>query len=165
MTSLRALSKALKTTEITSCELIDDALARARKSDSVFIQLNEGLSSLAKSIDRAREKREPVPELAGIPITLKDLFNVRNERTLAGSVVRKSLARPEAEDAEVIAPLRDAGLLFLGRTNMSEFAFSGIGVNPHYGTPLSIWDRQTGRLPGGSSSGSAVSVAEGIVVA
>ncbi|GBF29672.1 mandelamide hydrolase [bacterium MnTg03] len=165
MTSLRALSKALKTTEITSCELIDDALARARKSDSVFIQLNEGLSSLAKSIDRAREKHEPVPALAGIPITLKDLFNVRNERTLAGSVVRKSLARPEAEDAEVIAPLRDAGLLFLGRTNMSEFAFSGIGVNPHYGTPLSIWDRQTGRLPGGSSSGSAVSVAVGIVVA
>ena len=165
MTSLRALSKALKTTEITSCELIDDALARARKSDSVFIQLNDGLSSLAKSIDRARKKHELVPALAGIPITLKDLFNVRNERTLAGSVVRKSLARPEAEDAEVIAPLRDAGLLFLGRTNMSEFAFSGIGVNPHYGTPLSIWDRQTGRLPGGSSSGSAVSVAEGIVVA
>ncbi|MCZ6798525.1 MAG: amidase family protein, partial [Gammaproteobacteria bacterium] len=165
MTSLRALSKALETTEITSYELIDDALARARKSDSVFIQLNDGLSSLAKSIDRARKKHEPVPALAGIPITLKDLFNVRNERTLAGSVVRKSLARPEAEDAEVIAPLRDAGLLFLGRTNMSEFAFSGIGVNPHYGTPLSIWDRQTGRLPGGSSSGSAVSVAEGIVVA
>ncbi len=165
MTSLRALSKALETTEITSCELIEAALARARKSDSVFIQLNEGLSSLAKSIDRAREKHEPVPALAGIPITLKDLFNVRNERTLAGSIVRKSLAQPEAEDAEVIAPLRVAGLLFLGRTNMSEFAFSGIGVNPHYGTPLSIWDRQTGRLPGGSSSGSAVSVAEGIVVA
>jgi aspartyl-tRNA(Asn)/glutamyl-tRNA(Gln) amidotransferase subunit A len=165
MTSLRALSEALKTTEITSTELVIDALARAKKSDSVFIRLNEGLSSLAKSIDRAREKREPVPALAGIPIVLKDLFNVRNEQTLAGSVVRKSLARPEAEDAEVIAPLREAGLLFLGRTNMSEFAFSGIGKNPHYGTPLSIWDRQTGRLPGGSSSGSAVSVAEGIVVA
>jgi aspartyl-tRNA(Asn)/glutamyl-tRNA(Gln) amidotransferase subunit A len=56
-------------------------------------------------------------------------------------------------------------LLFLGRTNMSEFAFSGIGKNPHYGTPLSIWDRETGRLPGGSSSGSAVAVAEGIVAA
>jgi len=165
MTSLRALSEALKSTEITSCELIDDALARARKSDSVFIQLNEGLSSLAKLIDRAREKHEPVPALAGIPIALKDLFNVRNERTLAGSVARKGFAQPEAKDAEVITPLREAGLLFLGRTNMSEFAFSGIGKNPHYGTPLSIWDRQTGRLPGGSSSGSAVSVAEGIVVA
>jgi aspartyl-tRNA(Asn)/glutamyl-tRNA(Gln) amidotransferase subunit A len=165
MTSLRTLSESLKSTEITSTELVGNALARAKKSDSVFIQLNEGLSSLAKSIDRAREKHGPVPALAGIPIVLKDLFNVRNERTLAGSVVRKSLAQPESEDAEVIAPLREAGLLFLGRTNMSEFAFSGIGKNPHYGTPLSIWDRQTGRLPGGSSSGSAVSVAEGIVVA
>jgi len=165
MTSLRALSEALKTTEITSTKLVIDALARAKKSDSVFIQLNEGLPSLANSIDRAREKHQPVPALAGIPIVLKDLFNVRNERTLAGSVARKNFARPETKDAEVIAPLRGAGLLFLGRTNMSEFAFSGIGKNPHYGTPLSIWDRQTGRLPGGSSSGSAVSVAEGIVVA
>ena len=165
MTSLRALSEALKTTEITSTELVNDALARAKKSNSVFIQLNEGLPSLAKSIDRARAKHKPIPALAGIPVTLKDLFNVRNERTLAGSMARKDFAQPEAKDAEVIAPLREAGLLFLGRTNMSEFAFSGIGKNPHYGTPLSIWDRQTGRLPGGSSSGSAVSVAEGIVVA
>ncbi len=165
MTSLRTLSEALKTAEITSCELINNALATAKLSASVFIELNEGLSSLAKSIDRARDKHDPVPALAGIPIALKDLFNVRNERTLAGSVVRKRLAQPETKDAEVIAPLREAGLLFLGRTNMSEFAFSGMGINPHYGTPLSIWDRQTGRLPGGSSSGSAVSVAEGIVVA
>ena len=165
MTSLRRLSVALNNDEITACELIDDALAGAKLSDAVFIQLNEGLPNLAKSIDRARQKREVVPALAGIPIALKDLFNVRNELTLAGSVVRRHFAKPEEKDAEVVAPLREAGLLFLGRTNMSEFAFSGIGKNPHYGTPLSIWDRQTGRLPGGSSSGSAVSVAEGIVVA
>ena len=56
-------------------------------------------------------------------------------------------------------------MVFIGRTNMSEFAFSGMGLNPHYGTPLCIWDRETGRIPGGSSSGSAVSVAEGIVPA
>lgn len=165
MTSLRTLSELLKNAEITSCELINDALARAKLSDSVFIRLNQGLLSMAESIDRARMKSETVPALAGVPIVLKDLFNVRNELTLAGSAVLKHFARPEEEDAEVIAPLRRAGLLFLGRTNMSEFAFSGIGKNPHYGTPLSIWDRQTGRLPGGSSSGSAVSVAEGIVVA
>jgi aspartyl-tRNA(Asn)/glutamyl-tRNA(Gln) amidotransferase subunit A len=165
MTSLRSLSTALNNAEITACELIDNALAGAKLSDAVFIQLNEGLPNLAKSIDRARQKREVVPALAGIPIALKDLFNVRNELTLAGSVVRRHFAKPESKDAEVVAPLREAGLLFLGRTNMSEFAFSGIGKNPHYGTPLSIWDRQTGRLPGGSSSGSAVSVAEGIVAA
>jgi aspartyl-tRNA(Asn)/glutamyl-tRNA(Gln) amidotransferase subunit A len=79
--------------------------------------------------------------------------------------VRKHYAQSEAADADVVAPLRAAGLLFFGRTNMSEFAFSGIGKNPHYGTPLSIWDRATRRLPGGSSSGSAVAVAEGIVPA
>lgn len=165
MTSLRSFSEALNNAEITACELIDQALAKAAKSDSVFITLNEGLRPLAESIDRARSRGEAVPRLAGIPIALKDLFNVRNELTLAGSVVRRHFARSEDKDADVVAPLRDAGLLFLGRTNMSEFAFSGIGKNPHYGTPLSIWDRQTRRLPGGSSAGSAVSVAEGIVAA
>ena len=132
MNSLRTLSETLKNGDITSYELINDALARAKLSDSVFIQLNQGLSSLAESIDRARNKREAVPPLAGIPIALKDLFNVRNEPTLAGSVALKHFARPEEKDADVIAPLREAGLLFLGRTNMSEFAFSGIGKNPHY---------------------------------
>ena len=165
MTSLRTLSEMLKNADITSSELVKDALERAKLSNDVFIQLNQGLLSLAESIDRATKKREAVPALAGIPIALKDLFNVRNQPTLAGSVALKHIAEPEQEDADVIAPLREAGLLFLGRTNMSEFAFSGIGKNPHYGTPLSIWDRKTGRLPGGSSSGSAVSVAEGIVVA
>lgn len=165
MTSLRTLSEMLKNADITSSELVKDALERAKLSNDVFIQLNQGVLSLAESIDRATKKREVVPALAGIPIALKDLFNVRNQPTLAGSVALKHIARPEPEDADVIAPLREAGLLFLGRTNMSEFAFSGIGKNPHYGTPLSIWDRKTGRLPGGSSSGSAVSVAEGIVVA
>ena len=68
-------------------------------------------------------------------------------------------------DAVVVGHLRNAGALFIGRANMSEFAFSGMGLNPHYGTPKCIWDRATGRLPGGSSSGGAVSVAEGIVPA
>lgn len=165
MNTLRSLSKALNSGEIYASGLVSDALSRAKKSESVFVELNEGLGTLAESIDRARQNNEAVPALAGIPITLKDLFNVRHQRTLAGSVVLKNHAVPEEKDADVVAPLREAGLLFLGRTNMSEFAFSGMGVNPHYGTPRSIWDRETGRLPGGSSSGSALSVAEGIVVA
>ena len=165
MSSLRTLSEALRSSETTAMELVTNALDRAKSSKSIFVSVNEDLVSLADSIDRARARGEAVPPLAGIPIALKDLFNVRNQRTLAGSKVLNRLATYEDQDAEVVAPLREAGLLFLGRTNMSEFAFSGIGKNPHYGTPLSIWDRQTGRLPGGSSSGSAVSVAEGIVVA
>ena len=165
MTELRNLSAALGRGEIKSADLIRKALVRAKKSDSVFVQLNENLVQVAEQVDRARDIGEALPALAGIPITLKDLFNVKNDTTLAGSVVLKRVAKPEPRDAEVVAPLREAGLLFLGRTNMSEFAFSGLGKNYHYGTPLSIWDRQTGRLPGGSSSGSAVSVAEDIVVA
>ena len=165
MQGLRAISTALAAGETSAQELVENALQRARRSQSVFTAINEGLPSLAASIDEMRRRRDTPAPLAGIPIVLKDLFNLRNEITLAGSVVRRHYARPEAEDAAVVAPLRSAGLLFLGRTNMSEFAFSGIGRNPHYGTPRSIWDRDTGRLPGGSSSGSAVAVAEGIVCA
>lgn len=164
-TSLRTLSQALNNRDITSVELAKQTLDRAKQSDSVFLALNDALVSQANIIDKARERGESVPPLAGIPISTKDLFNLKGEKTLAGSIVRQALCDAEAEDAEVIKPLREAGLLFAGRTNMSEFAFSGMGKNPHYGTPLSIWDRKTGRLPGGSSSGSAVSVAEGIVVA
>ncbi|MCP4766269.1 MAG: amidase [Gammaproteobacteria bacterium] len=163
MPALRELSAALLVGQTTSTQLVERALESARQSKSVFTTINPGLVSLAYSIDRARKKSQALTPLAGIPIALKDLFNIRNEKTFAGSTVRKHYAQPEDADAEVVAPLRAAGLLFFGRTNMSEFAFSGIGKNPHYGTPLSIWDRGTGRLPGGSSSGSAVAVAEGIV--
>jgi aspartyl-tRNA(Asn)/glutamyl-tRNA(Gln) amidotransferase subunit A len=165
MPGLRELAATLSSGQTTSLRLVEQAEERAHGSRSVFTSINPGLASLAKAIDRAREKSQPLPPLAGIPIALKDLFNIRNELTLAGSIVRKRYAQPEAADADVVSPLRAAGLLFFGRTNMSEFAFSGIGKNPHYGTPLSIWDRETGRLPGGSSSGSAVAVAEGIVAA
>ena len=165
MPGLRELSTALRSGHCSASELVEKALERAQQSNSVFIALNPGVLSLANSIDRASANSQAQAPLAGIPIALKDLFNVRNELTLAGSKVLRHYAKIEDADADVVAPLRAAGLLFLGRTNMSEFAFSGIGKNPHYGTPLSIWDRDTGRLPGGSSSGSAVAVAEGIVVA
>ena len=162
---LRELSATLRRGEASAVELVSAATQHARDSRAVFTAINPGLEALAANIDRARRDGDRVPPLAGIPIALKDLFNLRNEKTLAGSAVRRHYAEPEAADAEVVAPLRSAGLLFLGRTNMSEFAYSGMGRNPHFGTPLSIWDRDTGRLPGGSSSGSAVAVAEGIVAA
>jgi len=165
MPGLRDLAAALYSGQTSSGKLVEQALERAHRSQSVFTAINPGLVSLAYSIDRARKKSQALPPLAGIPIALKDLFNIRNELTLAGSMVRKHYAQPEAADADVVAPLRAAGLLFFGRTNMSEFAFSGVGETSHYGTPLSIWDRATRRLPGGSSSGSAVAIAEGIVPA
>src|SRR5205085_9214989 len=99
--------------------------------------------------------------LAGLPVSIKDLFDVAGERTLAGSKALDDRP-PATRDAPVVARLRTAGAVLIGRTNMTEFAFSGVGINPHYGTPGNPYDRA--RVPGGSSSGAAVSVADGQAV-
>ena len=98
--------------------------------------------------------------LAGIPVSIKDLFDIAGQTTAAGSTV---LARAPvaATDSLSVARLRAAGAVFTGRTNMTEFAFSGVGINPHYGTPINPADAVVKRIPGGSSSGAAVSVATG----
>lgn len=162
--SLREISRQLVDRETTAVRLAEQTLANANQSIHVYTRINDTVLKLAAQIDRDRKDKSVSP-LAGIPITLKDLFDVRGEVTLAGSKALVGEITTSCQDAEVVGYLREAGLLFAGRTNMSEFAFSGMGMNPHYGTPLSIWDRETGRLPGGSSSGSAVSVAEGAVAA
>jgi Asp-tRNA(Asn)/Glu-tRNA(Gln) amidotransferase A subunit family amidase len=98
--------------------------------------------------------------LAGLPVSIKDLFDHQGEVTKAGSLALGDDA-PAAADATAVARLRAAGGVVVGRTNMTEFAFSGVGVNPHYGTPVNPCDAQVPRIPGGSSSGAAVSVATG----
>ncbi|MDB5900129.1 MAG: amidase-like protein [Ramlibacter sp.] len=110
----------------------------------------------------AGEARSSSPDspLAGLPVSVKDLFDCAGEPTRAGSVALAD-APPAAADAPSVARLRQAGGVVLGRTNMSEFAFSGVGVNPHYGTPANPCDPATPRIPGGSTSGGAVSVANG----
>ena len=100
--------------------------------------------------------------LAGIPVSIKNLCDVAGETTLAGSKALDD-APPATADAPVVARLRASGAVIVGSTNMSEFAFSGVGTNPHYGTPGNPADRA--RVPGGSSSGAAVSVADGMAVA
>jgi aspartyl-tRNA(Asn)/glutamyl-tRNA(Gln) amidotransferase subunit A len=111
-----------------------------------------------------RQQGARLGRYAGIPISIKDLFDVAGDTTLAGSVVLKGAA-PAEQDAIVVARLRAAGFIIIGRTSMTEFAFSGLGLNPHYGTPLNPWDRTTGRIPGGSSSGAAVSVTDAMAFA
>lgn len=106
--------------------------------------------------------------LAGLPITVKDLLDEAGQVTRAGSRVLDD-AEPAAADAPVVARLRAAGAVIVGRTTMTEFAFSGLGLNPHFGTPRNPWGRDedggAGRIPGGSSSGAAVSVTDGMAVA
>lgn len=162
-TNIRALSQQLSKGKISCEKLIRERLEIAKQYSGVFVSINEKeLMHNAIIIDQLRDFGS-VPVLAGIPITLKDLYDVRGQQTLAASKVLRDVAQDAVEDAEIVAHLREAGLMFLGRTNMSEFAFSGMGLNPHYPPLYSVWDQDNKRLPGGSSSGSAVSVAMGIV--
>jgi len=162
------LREALCDGKITSETLVEEVLARAAapqgEGGRVFIELNARAIESARRIDIVRAAGDKLPVHAGMPISVKDLFDVAGQVTRAGSVVRDGAA-PAVITAPAIQRLLDAGFVPVGRTNMTEFAYSGVGMNPHYGTPLNPWDRQTGRIPGGSSSGAAVSVTDGMAVA
>jgi len=144
--------------EACAAAIAGPALARA------FIRTDLDLArATAVSVDRLRALGAPVPPLAGLAISVKDLFDVANQVTAAGSMVLAD-APPAAADCLAVARLRRAGAALVGRTNMTEFAFSGIGINPHHGTPANPATSKldpTPRIPGGSTSGGAVSVAGG----
>ena len=151
----------------TSRKLTEEAFARIEDRDGegkrVFVKTWRAQAlAAAEASDFLRKAGIVASPLAGIPVSIKNLCDVAGETTLAGS---KALgdAPPAAEDAPVVARLRAAGAVIVGSTNMSEFAFSGVGFNPHYGTPGNPADRR--RVPGGSSSGAAVSVADRMAVA
>lgn len=97
----------------------------------------------------------------GLPVSIKDLFDVKGEPTTAGSRLLADAPAAEA-NASVVEKLNQAGAAIVGKTNMTEFAFSGLGINPHFGTPANPWRRAEKRIPGGSSSGAAVAVADGM---
>ena len=105
----------------------------------------------------------PLPPLAGLAVSVKDLFDVAGQPTTAGSMVLADRP-PASADCPAVARLRAAGAALVGHTNLTEFAFSGVGINPHHGTPANPATAQldaTPRIPGGSTSGGAVSVAGG----
>ena len=128
-----------------------------------FIHVDkEGALGAADAMDRLRKAHAAPSPFAGIPVSIKDLFDIKGQVTRAGSRALEEDCTPAEADAPVVARLRRAGFIVIGRTNMTEFAYSGIGINPHYGTPKSAWNRSVGHVPGGSSSGAAVSVADGM---
>ena len=150
----------------TSRALVEDCIRAAEAPDGegkrAFIRLDAAAArKAADAIDQLRTAGQAPSPYAGIPIVIKDLADIAGQVTAAGSKVLAG-GTPAAADAPVVARLRQAGLILLGRTNMTEFAYSGLGINPHYGTPTSPWDRASKRVPGGSSSGSAVAVADGM---
>lgn len=150
----------------TSRRLVEDCLAKISdpkgEGARAFISVDaEGARKAADAQDMLRTAGAAPSPLAGIPFAIKDLADIAGQVTTAGS---KALADhvPARVDAPVVARLRAAGLVILGRANMVEFAYGGIGTNPHYGMPASPWDRANRHVPGGSSSGSAVAVADGM---
>jgi aspartyl-tRNA(Asn)/glutamyl-tRNA(Gln) amidotransferase subunit A len=169
MQTIEQAAAALNTGVTTARDLIEAALARIAdpngqgKATFITTYAQQARAS-ADAADALRRANRSPSRYAGIPISIKDLFDMAGEPTPAGSVIFAD-APPATTTAPAIARLLQAGLIPVGRTNMTEFAFSGVGINPHYGTPLSPWDRATGRIPGGSSSGAAVSVADGMAFA
>jgi aspartyl-tRNA(Asn)/glutamyl-tRNA(Gln) amidotransferase subunit A len=153
---------------MSSRSLVEECLARildpAGEGPRVFIKVHaDQARAAADHIDHLRKHGMAPSRFAGIPVSVKDLFDMAGDVTASGSVALRD-ARPAARDAVAVARIRAAGFIPVGRTNMTEFAYSGVGLNPHYGTPRNPWDRATGRIPGGSSSGAAVSVTDGMAV-
>jgi aspartyl-tRNA(Asn)/glutamyl-tRNA(Gln) amidotransferase subunit A len=171
MKSIAQAAADLDSRATTARALVESCLERIEAPDGegprTFIRVyaTEARAS-ADAMDLLRKAgRAPTP-FAGIPISLKDLFDVAGDPTPAGSAILAHAA-PATAHAPVVQRLLAAGFIPMGRTNMTEFAFSGIGINPHYGTPRSPWQRPkddtaNGHVPGGSSSGAAVSVADGM---
>src|ERR1700682_6370231 len=162
--TLASLADDLENGRTSARKLVDQCLARIADTSGegarAFIHVDaEGAIEAAEAMDRLREVKAAPSPFADIPISIKDLFDIKGQITRAGS--RALDDSPPAEtDAPVVSRLRRAGFILIGRTNMTEFAYSGIGINPHYGAPKSVWQRGVGHVPGGSSSGAAVSVAD-----
>ena len=157
------LSAGDTTREALVASAIDNA---AHKSAAhVFTRMYpDAALAAARYADAAAAAGVELHPLAGLPVSIKDLYGVAGETTMAGSIVCRG-EPVQAGDAPAVARLRTAGAAIIGKTNMTEFAFSGIGINPHYGTPVNPTDATAARIPGGSSSGAAVSVALGLSVA
>jgi aspartyl-tRNA(Asn)/glutamyl-tRNA(Gln) amidotransferase subunit A len=162
--TLARLATDLAAGRTTSRALVEEALARiadpAGEGARVFVRVYADTArAAAEAQDQLRAAGYVASPLSGLPVSIKDLFDVAGEVTLAGSKALDD-SPPAKVDAPIVGRLKAAGAVIIGRTNMTEFAFSGVGINPHYGTPGNPYDRSL--IPGGSSAGAPVSVADGM---
>src|SRR3979411_715029 len=146
--TLASLAADLGAGRTTARALVDASLARIADKDGegarAFLHVDaEAAIEAAEAMDRLREVRAAPSPFAGIPISIKDLFDIRGQVTRAGSRALDDSAPAEA-DATVVARLCRAGFVVIGRTNMTEFAYSSMGINPHFGTPKGAWQRGVG---------------------
>ena len=169
MKNLFDLAHSLERKKVTSRDLVQHCLhnieARDGEGHNTFLSVYKDRAlAEADACDAARRNGIHRSPFSGIPISIKDLFDVAGEVTTAGSHVLDE-QRPAQHDAPIVSKLKQAGFIVIGKTNMTEFAYSGLGINAHYGTPASPYDRDTRRIPGGSSSGAAVSVTDEMAAA
>ena len=166
--TLQDAAAALEAGTTTSRDLVEGCLARiadpAGQGAAAFTRVYaDQARTAADAADALRRAGRAPGQFAGIPVAIKDLFDVAGEVTQAGSTVLAGAA-PARAHAPIVTRLLAAGLVLIGRTNMTEFAFSGVGINPHFGTPLSPWRREARHIPGGSSSGAAVAISDGFAL-
>jgi len=149
----------MKTLTARATRLIEQVEALGDEASRIFTRFDKSeLMAEAQRLDRLANQADELP-LYGQLVSIKDLYDEAGKRTTAASRLLAD-REPAIEDSDVVHRLKAAGALIIGRTSMTEFAYSGTGQNPHYGTPGSFFDRT--RVPGGSSSGAALSVAYGL---
>ncbi|WP_122049561.1 amidase [Asaia bogorensis] len=167
--TLVTAAQRLERGDVSSRSLVESCLEKIETCENARAAYTGDFSperarQYADAADRIRAKGYHASPWAGLPISIKDLFDIKGQITRAGSVILAD--RPPAlADAEAIAPLRAAGFIFIGRTQMTEFAYSGLGLNPHGPQPWNTLVDDGKAIPGGSSSGGAVSVATGAALA
>jgi aspartyl-tRNA(Asn)/glutamyl-tRNA(Gln) amidotransferase subunit A len=163
--TLASLAVLVQSGEFDPVALVQETLSSigSHPDQSIFVELTRerAIREAEGASARIRAGRS-LGLLDGLPVAWKDLFDLAGSVTTAGSIVLKDNP-PAAADAAVVAALSGAGMFSVGRTNMNEFAFSGLGINPHYGTPRNPASTDVHRIPGGSSSGSAAAVAAGLL--
>lgn len=161
--SLRSIVAGLRAREFSAMELVEDSLSShsalgARLHAYKHWDATSALAS-ARRADEQLSGSSP-PPLCGIPVSVKDLYGVTGMPTFAGSA-RELPPEMWSRDAWLVERLRLAGAVIVGKTHTVEFAYGGVGINPHWGTPRNPWDADTARIPGGSSCGAGVSLLEG----
>ncbi|MCA1370592.1 amidase [Bradyrhizobium sp. BRP14] len=163
--TLASLAVLVQSGQLDPVAVAEDTLTRieSHSDQAIFVGLTRERATREAEAASARIKAgRSLGLLDGLPVAWKDLFDLAGGVTTAGSIVLKDNP-PAAADAAVVAALSSAGMVSVGRTNISEFAFSGLGINPHYGTPRNPASADIHRIPGGSSSGSAAAVAAGLL--
>lgn len=163
---LVSVAERLARGQSSSMDLLDRNLAAAEApacSGAFIRRFDQPARAQAQAADALRAAGAPGGPLGGVAVSIKDLFDVAGQPTTGGSAAMADAA-PAPADCPAVARLRKAGAVLVGHTNLSEFAFSGVGINPHHGTPANAGTLQldaTPRVPGGSTSGGATSVASG----